>query len=63
MGYTRLQTQQINLKAKRKVGIIKDGDYQDFMDQCISDLTSSGEAVGDDDAEEMCQMLWEEEGE
>jgi len=58
MPYTPQQRQRIHLKARRKVGIVKDDaqDKFDFMEQCIDEL----EGNGVDDAEEVCQMLWEE---
>jgi hypothetical protein len=63
MAYTHKQRQRINLRAKRKVGLIKrdsDQDKEDFIDQCVSDLVDNGEATDEDAAEEMCERMWEE---
>jgi hypothetical protein len=36
-------------------------DESDFMDDCIAQLTDGG-LMDDDDAEMVCQMLWDEGG-
>lgn len=62
MPYTPVDRQRINLRAKRKLGQAQRGnkqDEQDFMEQCISNL----EDQGVDDAEEVCETLWEEQDE
>ena len=63
MLYTPKERQRIHLQAKRKIGMItKDAqDRFDFMQQCIDDLTGNSGA-DDDEAEQICQMLWEEQG-
>lgn len=58
-SYTPQQKQRIHLKARRKLGLLKRDDAQDrfdFMEQCIQEL----EDEGVDDAEQICQLLWEE---
>lgn len=53
---------RINLHAKRQLGEMQKEDKQsedDFMEQCISDM----EDQGVEDPEEVCQIIWEEQGE
>lgn len=59
--YTSEERQRILLRARRaldKANRDNPDDYNDFMDQCISQL----EDEGVDDPESVCQMIWEEQG-
>lgn len=63
MAYTAKERLRINLHAKRKVGKIDKSDAQDkftFMQQCISELMDQSEADDETDAEQICQLMWEE---
>ena len=54
--------QRETLRAKRKAGEVRQDDSQaedEFMEQCIANL----EDQGVDDAEDVCQALWEEQDE
>lgn len=57
MSYTWLQRYSIHQKAKKKLGIIKDEDS--FMEECIQNVMDSGAASDEDDAEAICEVLWE----
>ena len=61
MPYSAIDQQRVNLRAKRKLGLANKEDKQsedDFMEQCISNMDD----MGVDDAEEVCQNLWDEQG-
>lgn len=57
MGYSAQDRQRIMLKAKRNLKRDME-DYQDFMDQCVSDL----EDAGVDDAQGTCEAVWQDQG-
>ena len=52
MKYTPKERMQIKRRALRAVGKNSKNDKDDFMEECM-------EEVGDED---MCEILWEEEG-
>lgn len=63
MTYSRLDTRRINRRAKAKLGLLKSDakkDYSDFMDDCMADMADLG--MDEADAEESCQMIWDEGG-
>jgi len=65
MPYSAKEAQEIVLRAKRALGQMQKQDAgarRIFMEQCISDLTESGDAEDDDDARDICEMLWQEGG-
>ena len=65
MPYSKTDRLRIHRRAKAKVGLLnkQDGtDYNDFMDQCISDQMDSGDCGDEDDAREACQTMWDEDG-
>ena len=60
MPYSAKYLMRINLRSRRLLGWIKRDDAQDkigFMESCIEQL----EGEGVDDAEQVCELLWEEE--
>ena len=61
MSQSSIDQQRMNLRAQRKLGLANKEDKQsedDFMEQCISNMDD----MGVDDAEEVCQNLWDEQG-
>jgi hypothetical protein len=63
MPYTAKQKLQIHLRAKRKVGLVRQSDAADkyiFMQQCVSELMDQGEADDESSARDVCELLWEE---
>ena len=38
----------------------EDESHSEFMDRCISEMTSDDENLDESDAEEACQIAWEE---
>lgn len=63
MAYSRLEKRRIHRKAKAKLGLLRSGDpadYQDFMDNCMADMTDM--AMDEEDARTECQSIWDEEG-
>jgi hypothetical protein len=62
--YTPTERQTVNLKAKRKLGLLKkdSGPDPEWMDQCVSSLMDSGEFEDEADAEAVCEVIWDEGG-
>ena len=63
MPYTKQEEQRIKLLAKRALGEMQKASASDrriFMQQCIDQLTSSGEADDEDDARDICELMWDE---
>ncbi len=61
--YSWLQRFRIHQKAKRKLGHRRQFDAQskyDFMATCMDEMMQSGEADGEDDARDVCELLWNE---
>jgi hypothetical protein len=64
MGYTFRERQRIHRKAKQKIGVEvehKQDAPEDWMDNCIESVIDDGEAENEDDAEAMCEMIWEDQ--
>ncbi len=60
--YTWIERHRIHRKAKEKIGLYDDsGDYEDFMSDCIDGVMNDLEATDEDDAREICQLMWDEE--
>lgn len=65
MPYSVKEKIEINLKAQRALGKQDKASASDrriFMQQCMADLQDSGEADDEDDARDICELLWEESG-
>jgi len=62
--YAWIERRKIHHKAKVMLGLVKQdlGDYDDFMDECIDNLTADVETMDEDQARETCQLMWDEEG-
>jgi hypothetical protein len=63
MPYSAIEKQRILLQAKRKLGKANKSDASDkriFIDQCVDDMTSSGDADDEDEARDICLLLWDE---
>lgn len=61
MSQSAQDRQRINLRAELNLSLKDKEDKQsedDFMEQCISDM----EDQGVEDAEDVCQMIWDEQG-
>lgn len=60
--YTFIERRKIHRKAKQKLGYNDDsGEYEDFMDNCIEGVMGDLEATDEDDARDICQLMWDEE--
>ncbi len=63
MPHTWLERRRIHRQAKAKLGLKQSPQERfDFMRQCIDSMTSDGLAEDENQAEEICQLLWEEQG-
>ena len=61
--YTWIERRRIHRRAKAKLGLIKDvGDYEDFMSDCVDNMMADVDTMDEDQANDTCQMLWDEEG-
>ena len=60
MAMTTKEKLRINVRANRVLGKRSASDRRIFMQMCIDQLTESGEASGEDDARDICEMLYEE---
>ena len=60
MAYSWLERYKIHQKAKNKLGLVKDEDS--FMEECIQNVMDSGAASDEDEAESICEVLWEDIG-
>ena len=61
MPYSAQYLMRINLRSRRLLGWIKRDDPQDkidFIESCVEQL----EGEGVEDAENVCELLWEEGG-
>jgi glucan phosphorylase len=58
MAYPYKERYRIQQKAKKKIGALKD--YDDWMDNCISNMMASGAASDEDEAEAICEVIWED---
>lgn len=61
MGYSWRQRHAIERKARAKVGLEKKQSHDDFIEECIANLIDDGEAENADEAEQMCEIIWDEE--
>lgn len=59
MSYNWMQRLKIIRKAKAKVGLLKKQSHDDFIEECIDEATAEG--VDPDEAEQMCEIMWDEE--
>lgn len=64
MPYSYIERQRIHRRAKAKCGLLKRDaqDRYDFMQQCISSIVNESDTMDEGDAELICQMLWDEQG-
>ncbi len=61
MPHDWLDRQRIHRRAKAMLGLKQNPDDQaTFMQQCIDQIQSEGLVDNDEDAETICQLLWEE---
>jgi len=65
MPYSAIEKQRILLRGKRSLGKLTKlrssaSDKRIFIDQCVDSMTSSGEAEDEDEARDVCLLLWEE---
>lgn len=61
MSYSYIERRRIHRRAKAKLGLKSYAQgREDFMQQCIDNMVSEGSDP--DDAEMICQLLWDEEG-
>jgi hypothetical protein len=61
--FTAKQRQSIALRGKRALGKMQKQSASDkriFMSSCIDQLTNSGDADNEDDAREICELIWSE---
>jgi hypothetical protein len=59
------ERQRILLRARRALGQCKKqnaSDHRIFLEQCVESMVSSGDAADEDEAHDICQLLWEEGG-
>jgi hypothetical protein len=57
------EKQRVMLRAKRALGKMQKKDANDkriFIDQCVESMTSSGDSEDEDEARDICLLLWEE---
>ncbi len=61
-AYTWLERRRIHRRAKAKLNIKQDPqDKFDFLSQCIDALTGDGTAADENEAEMICNLLYEEQ--
>lgn len=63
MPYSRKEIERIKLRAKWALGQLNRKDANDkriFLSQCVDSMTSSGDAEDEDEAREICLLLWDE---
>ena len=61
--YAWIERRRIHRKAKAKLGQKMDsGEYEDFMTDCVSNMMDDVATLDEDQATEVCQTLWDEEG-
>lgn len=63
MAYSWIERRRIHRRAKAKLGLLKQSpqEHFDFMRQCIESMTSEGSASDEQEAEMICELLWEEQ--
>jgi len=61
MVYSWRQRHTILRKAREKVGLSKKQSHDDFIEECVQGLLDDGEATNESEAEEMCEIIWEDE--
>lgn len=49
---------RVHVKAKRKLGLLKEENKNDDVEQCIIDLMDSGEVEDEDDARAICEEIY-----
>lgn len=59
--YTWIERRKIHRRAKQILGYDDSGEYEDFMMDCIDGVMGDLEATDEDDAREICQLMWDEE--
>lgn len=60
--YTWIERRKIHRKAKEKLGLYDDsGEYDDFMMDCMDGVMGDLETTDEDDARNICQLMWDEE--
>ena len=62
--YVWIERRRIHRRAKAKLGqkMNGDGSYEDFMGECVSSMMEDVDTMDEDQAMEVCQTLWDEEG-
>ena len=61
--YAWIERRRIHRRAKTKLGRRMNGDdYESFMGECVGNLMEDVATLDEDQALEMCQTLWDEEG-
>jgi hypothetical protein len=59
-----VERMRIHRRAKALLGMRQKSDERDsFMSQCIDQIQNEGVVDNDEDAEMICELLWEEGGE
>lgn len=56
MGRSLIERKRSHVKAKRKLGLLKEETKQDDLEQCIIDLVDDG--VDEDDAQAICEEIY-----
>lgn len=59
MAYNWMQKRKIVRAAKAKVGLLEKQSEDDFMQECMDEAIADG--ADPTEAEDMCQMMWDEE--
>lgn len=59
MAYNWMQKRRILRTAKAKVGLLEKQSHDDFMEECIAEALDDG--ADPDEAEQMCEIMWDEE--
>ena len=60
MSYSWKDRYRIHQKAKRLIGVKKNHD--DFMEECIQNVMDAGAASDEDEAEAICEVIWDNIG-
>jgi len=62
--YPWIERRRIHRKAKEKLGKKMNGgdSYQEFMEECVGAMMEDVATLDEDEAIEVCQMVWNEEG-